>query len=130
MNPKLQSRLFGTDEPAKPSLALAAGPLQASLRGTRLGPITFHGHEVWHGVDFLFRDADWGTPGSVIDRLAHAQRADGFTLRREQTHTVTDGSYTQPIELFPTLWYPWTFRWHIDTLHTAPTRMHESGQPR
>ena len=45
--------------------------------------------------------------------------ADGFTLHRDQTHTIADGSYTQPIELFPTVWYRWTFRWHVDTLHTA-----------
>jgi hypothetical protein len=45
--------------------------------------------------------------------------ADGFTVRREPTHTVSDGSYTKPIELFPTVWYPWTFTWHIDALHLA-----------
>ena len=53
-----------------------------------------------------------------------------FTLRRDQTHTTTDGRFTQPIELFPTVWYPWTFSWHTDTLHFAPTRVDESGRPR
>ena len=61
--------LFGTDEPVAPALLLHAGRLSARLRGTRLGPVCYDGHEVWHGVDFLFRDADWGTPAPVVDVL-------------------------------------------------------------
>lgn len=67
---------------------------------------------------------------SLANRFDIPLTADGFTLRREQTHTITDGSYTQPIELFPTFWYPWTFTWHIDTLHLAPRRVDKSDIPR
>jgi hypothetical protein len=57
-------------------------------------------------------------------------KADGFTLHREATHTLTEGSYTQRIEVFPTLWIPWTFTWHIDTLTVAPIRSDESNRPK
>ena len=57
-------------------------------------------------------------------------KADGFTLHREATHTATEGSYTQRIEIFPAFWYPWTFTWHTDTLTVAPIRGDESNRPR
>ena len=81
MSATVQRLLLGTDEPVAPALALQAGRLQAYLRGTRLGPITFDGREVWHGVDFLFRDADWGTPGCVVERLEQDESADRWRLR-------------------------------------------------
>jgi hypothetical protein len=67
---------------------------------------------------------------ALANRFDIPLTADSFTLSREPTHTVSDGSYTKPIELFPTVWYPWTFTWHIDTLHFAPTRVDDSGHPR
>ena len=42
---------------------------------------------------------------------------DGLTLRREDNHTIIDGAYTLPIELFPAFVYPWTFTWHVDTFY-------------
>lgn len=78
----LSSRLlFGTDEPVAPPLALRAGRLSARLRGTRLGPVCIDGHEVWHGVDFLHRDPDWGTPPSRVDAVDHTSDARGFRVR-------------------------------------------------
>ena len=43
-----------------------------------------------------------------------------FTIKRDSFHTVTDGSYTRPIDLLP--WYTrqWTFTFHIDTFSDAP----------
>jgi hypothetical protein len=38
-----------------------------------------------------------------------------LTVRREQNHTVTDGSYIRPVELLPGFRYPFTFSWHVDT---------------
>jgi hypothetical protein len=45
---------------------------------------------------------------------------DDFTVKRESFHTITDGSFTRPIDLFP--WYTrqWTFDFHIDTFSDAP----------
>lgn len=75
----MQQVLFGTDEPVAAARELRAGRLCAQLRGTRLGPITFDGHEIWHGIDFLFRDVDWGTPRPVVDRTG--QHADEEAVR-------------------------------------------------
>lgn len=72
--------LFGTDEVTPTVHALHAGPLTAQLRGTRLGPITIEGHEVWHGVDFLFRDPDWGTPQPIVEHVDHATTATGIRV--------------------------------------------------
>ncbi len=84
--------LFGTDEPAAPALPLTAGRLSALLRGTRLGPIRYDGHEVWHGIDFLFRDADWGTPAPMVDSLVHHSDTDAF--RAELRGHIDAGSAT------------------------------------
>ena len=42
-----------------------------------------------------------------------------FTIRRDQNHTITDGSYSRPVELFPGFSYPLTFSWHSDTFTVA-----------
>ena len=81
MAPTPAALLFGTEEPAVPALPLAAGRLTAQLRGTRLGPICYDGHEVWHGVDFLFRDKDWGTPAPAVDAMSQdGGAAHGFRV--------------------------------------------------
>ena len=38
-----------------------------------------------------------------------------LTIRREESHTIVDGSFTRPIELAPGYTYPWPFSIHIDT---------------
>lgn len=72
--------LFGTDEPVAEPLALRCGALETQMRGTRLGPVWLDGHEVWHGVDFLYRDPDWGTPAPVVDAMQHTAHASGFRI--------------------------------------------------
>ena len=76
----MQRVLFGTDEPVPAEREWCAGPLTTRLRGTRLGPIVVDGHEVWHGVDFLYRDPDWGTPSPSIDRVGQETSAQGFRV--------------------------------------------------
>lgn len=76
----MQQVLFGTDEVIPPGRELRAGRLTAQLRGTRLGPIAIDGQEVWHGVDFLFRDTDWGTPQPGVDHVEHETTATGFRV--------------------------------------------------
>jgi hypothetical protein len=73
--------LFGTAEPLPSRIVLRAGRLVAPLAGTRLGPLRFDGHEVWHGVAFLYRDADWGTPEPVVDSLEVTEFEQGFRVR-------------------------------------------------
>ena len=38
-----------------------------------------------------------------------------FTLRREQNHTIIDGSYLRQVEFLPGFRFPLTFNWHVDT---------------
>ena len=45
---------------------------------------------------------------------------DGFTIRRDENHTIVDGGYTQPVDLLPGYQYRWPFTVHVDvfTLRT------------
>jgi hypothetical protein len=81
MTPERARLLFGTDEPVAAPLALRCGAIQAQLRGTRLGPVLVDGHEAWHGIDFLYRDPDWGTPAPVVDHVEHRGDPSSFSVR-------------------------------------------------
>lgn len=75
--------LFGTDEAAPLSVALRAGPLAMTLQRGKLLHIRCGEREIWHGVAFVFRDADWGTPEPVIEHIELSQDPDGFRVRLE-----------------------------------------------
>jgi hypothetical protein len=55
---------------------------------------------------------------------------EGFTLKRDEKHTIIDGSYTQQIELFPGFQYPYTFSWHIDTVTVKPPKLDDLLAPK
>lgn len=77
-------RLLGTTEESPPVQVLHAGALTLRLRGIRLLEVRVAGHEVWHGVAFLYRDTGWGTPEPVVDAVHHGATAEGgFELRME-----------------------------------------------
>ena len=44
---------------------------------------------------------------------------DDFSVRREGTHTVVDGSYSRTIELVPGFPRTWQFSFHVDSLSDA-----------
>jgi hypothetical protein len=73
--------LYGTDEPIASSTALRAGPLTLTLRAGRLWNIALGDVEIWHGVAFLYRDVDWGTPEPVIDHCKSTLSARAFSIR-------------------------------------------------
>ena len=73
--------LFGTDEPVPPTTQLRAGPLTLALRAGRLWHVCVGDVEVWHGIAFLYRDADWGTPEPVVERFEPAIAARSFRIR-------------------------------------------------
>ena len=75
--------LYGTDEALAPEVALRAGPLSMTLRGGGLVDLKVAGREVWHGVAFVYRDADWGTPEPVFERMVHTAEGAGFSLQLE-----------------------------------------------
>ncbi|MBZ5556099.1 MAG: hypothetical protein LAO77_02370 [Acidobacteriia bacterium] len=55
---------------------------------------------------------------------------EGFTLRRDLKHTIIDGSYVQPIEIFPGFSYPYTFTWHTDTFALQPPKVDDLLAPK
>lgn len=73
-------RLFGTDEPVEPAQVLRAGPLSLELQRGRLRHIVCAGREIWHGLVFVLRDADWGTPEPVIDHVDLQAADDHFEV--------------------------------------------------
>ncbi len=80
MSARERLALYGCDEPLPQRLKLRVGPLSLELVGGRFGPVCAHGHEVWHGLAFLFRDAAWGTPEPVYEVLHHHTEGAGFSL--------------------------------------------------
>ena len=83
MNASRLACLYGTDEALPLEVALRAGPLSMTLRGGHIVNLKAAGHEIWHGVTFLYRDPDWGTPEPVFQRTLHELEGKGFSLRLE-----------------------------------------------
>jgi len=81
VTPSRARLLFGTDEPVAATVRLRAGPLSLAFRAGRLWHISAGGVEIWHGVAFLYRDADWGTPEPVVDRCESTLSAYAFRIR-------------------------------------------------
>ena len=51
---------------------------------------------------------------------------ENITIRRDdrqEQHTYIDGTYVQPIELFPRVTYPWTFDVHVETFTAGPAKL-------
>ena len=72
--------LYGTDEILAEPLELRAGPLEMSLQRGKLLNIRVGDVEVWHGIAFVYRDVDWGTPEPVIERCESTVSADAFRV--------------------------------------------------
>ena len=81
MTPSRARLLFGTDEPVPGAAELRAGPLTLALRAGRLWHVCAGGVEIWHGIAFLYRDADWGTPEPVVVRRRTAIARRSFRIR-------------------------------------------------
>ncbi len=91
--------LFGTDEPVAERVRLKAGPLALDLRGAKILHIRCGEHEVWHGVAFLFRDADWGTPEPVVDHVDSTIGDSSFRVEiRGRFPTVPEIDFTLRID--------------------------------
>lgn len=73
--------LYGTDEVIEDAIELRAGPLRMNLHHGKLWNVRLGEVEVWHGLGFVYRDVDWGTPESVIDHMESAVSEDRFSIR-------------------------------------------------
>ena len=83
MNTSVLAALYGTDEVLPLNMALRAGPLLMTLRGGNIVNLEIAGYEIWHGVTFLYRDPDWGTPEPVFQHIVHEVVGDSFSLHLE-----------------------------------------------
>ncbi len=72
--------LYGTDEPIAGTLSLRAGPLHLQLQQGRLWDLRVGGTEVWHGMAFVYRDAEWGTPEPVIEAVESTVSTHAFRV--------------------------------------------------
>lgn len=52
---------------------------------------------------------------------------DGFTVRRIDDHTFTEGEYRQDIDFAPGVTRPWTFKWETETYVAVPTKLDPSA---
>ena len=77
----LRRALYGTDEEVPESVPLNAGPLALTLRGAKLWSLCVADAELWHGVAFLFRDADWGTPEPIVEHIESTLSDSAFDVR-------------------------------------------------
>ena len=76
----LATLLYGTEEaPAEP-LQLRAGPLDMTLERGKLWNLRLGDVEVWHGLGFVYRDVDWGTPDPVIEHTETEIGRDAFRV--------------------------------------------------
>ena len=73
--------LFGADELMPETLTLRAVPLHLSLRGAKIWHVRLGDIEVWHGIAFLFRDPDWGTPEPVVEHTESTISDGAFLIR-------------------------------------------------
>jgi len=78
MEASMRRVLFGTEELIVEPLELRAGPLEMSLQCGKLREIRVGEVEIWHGLAFVYRDPDWGTPGAIIERLDSSIADDAF----------------------------------------------------
>ena len=76
-------RLYGTEEPVEPAQRLHAGPLTLELQRGQLRRIRCGALEVWHGLAFVLRDADWGTPQPELHVVDVQGDGHAFELRIE-----------------------------------------------
>lgn len=83
MSASVLACLYGTHEALPVEVALRAGPLSMTLRGGHIVDLEVAGYEIWHGVTFLYRDPDWGTPEPIFQRIVHKVEGESFSLLLE-----------------------------------------------
>ncbi len=102
----------------------------------KLAIVALLANMTWHlwgvySAHFRFKDAVQSATQYGTEKSEHELRSrimelatqydvpvtvENFTLRREENHTIAEGTYTRPVELLPGFSYPFTFKWRVDTL--------------
>jgi hypothetical protein len=55
---------------------------------------------------------------------------ENLSVRRDDTSTVIDAAYVQPVALTPWYIYPWSFAIHVNADPVTPGRLDELGRPK
>ncbi|MEP6564557.1 MAG: hypothetical protein ABJB10_05420 [Mesorhizobium sp.] len=72
--------LFGTNEPVAERRILTAGPLTAILEDGNVRTICFAGVEVVHAINYLARDASWGTYKAELSNIRISEGKAAFEV--------------------------------------------------
>jgi hypothetical protein len=55
---------------------------------------------------------------------------DNLTVRLDDTHTIVEAAYVQPVALAPGYTYQWPFSVHVDTIPVTPKRLEDLDPPK
>jgi hypothetical protein len=86
--------LFGTDEPIADRRSLTAGPLTAILEDGNLRTIRFAGIEVVRAINYLARDASWGTYRAELSNVQITERNATFEVAYDGLCAGPQGSFS------------------------------------
>ena len=91
--------LFGTDEPIAPRRRLTAGRLSAILEDGNLRTICFAGVEAVRAINYLARDASWGTYKAVPSNVEIIESDSSFTATYDALCSGPNGRYAYRITI-------------------------------
>ena len=91
--------LFGTDEPVAERRILTAGPLSAILEGGNLRTICFAGVEAVRAINYLARDASWGTYKAELSNMRISEGDAAFEIGYEGLCAGPQGSFSYRMKI-------------------------------
>jgi hypothetical protein len=91
--------LFGTEEPVAERRTLTAGPLTAILEDGNLRTICFTGIEVVRAINYLARDASWGTYKAELSNIRVSEGKIAFKVTYEGLCAGPQGSFSYRMKI-------------------------------
>ncbi|MER9596025.1 hypothetical protein [Mesorhizobium sp. M0244] len=91
--------LFGTDEPVAERRVLAAGPLTAILEHGNLRTVCFASIEVVRAINYLARDASWGTYKAELSNIRVSEGEAAFEVSYDGLCTGPQGSFSYRMKI-------------------------------
>lgn len=91
--------LFGTDQPAAERRILTAGPLSAVLEDGHLRTISFNDVEAVRAINYLARDASWGTYKAELSNMLISEGEAAFEVSYEGLCAGPQGSLSYRMKI-------------------------------
>lgn len=91
--------LFGTEQPVAERRIVTAGPLSAILEDGNLRTICFAGVEAVRAINYLARDASWGTYRAELSNLQISEGEAGFEVGYEGLCAGPQGSFSYRMKI-------------------------------